>query len=72
VFTPLVKDKLIVITLPYMGTTVAPGSTGSKNKVTSGTIDLSTTGDSNNTNSALQQVTLFFDPVDPGATVVPI
>ena len=35
-----------------------------------GTIDLASSGDSNNGNSALQEVTIFYKPIGDGATVV--
>ena len=38
--------------------------------VSPGTIDLTSSADSNNGNSALQKVTLFFEPIDEGAIVV--
>lgn len=38
--------------------------------VSIGTIDLTSSGDSNNGNTALQKVTLFYEPIDEGALVV--
>lgn len=52
---------------------ISAGGVASMSKmitVNEGTIDLVSSGDSNNGNSALQSVELWYEPIDSGATVV--
>lgn len=60
-----------VITDALVGTTAgAVAAMVREVYVNAGTIDLVSAGDSNNTNSALQAVTIYYEPVDPGARIV--
>lgn len=60
-----------ILTDALVGTTAgAVGGMVQMVQINEGTIDLVSGGDSNNGNSALQSVDLWYVPIDPGATVV--
>ncbi|HEB27564.1 MAG TPA: hypothetical protein ENI05_07280 [Porticoccus sp.] len=62
--TGILTDALVGTTAGAVGALIQPVN------VNVGTIDLVSAGDSNNTNSALQAVTIYYEPVDPGARIV--